>query len=265
MELARTTWLFFATHLRRIVRTKRTLACVVIALVPALIALFVLSVHRRGSSSVPPRIEVFAYPAWFLLLQIVTPVLALLMGSAVISEEIDDRTITFPFSRPVPRASLLLGRWLATALLVATLLGASSWLLAFTAQRAGAGPPSSELTREIVAPVIAMAIAGGIVYSALFAVIGVFLRHPMIVGLGYCFVIEELAPYIPGRSRSLSLQDYLRGYVYQSSTYWERINEDLFKSYDSRATSLIVLASILVLALAIGSFAIRRREYVLEA
>ena len=45
---------------------------------------------------------------------------------------------------------------------------------------------------------------------------------------------------IPGRD----LQDYLRGYVYQSSTYWEHINEDLFKSYDSQGTSLIVLATL---------------------
>ncbi len=260
MEALRYSWLFFTTHLMRMLRTKRVILCAVLASIPCAIAAIVSSLPNS-----PAREEVFMYPAWFLLLQVITPLLSLVMGSAVISEEIDDRTISFPFSRPIPRASLLIGRWAASALALVVLLGASATVLAWIATSVGAAPASERLTPELIAPIIVASVLGGLVYSALFATIGVFLRHPMIVGLAYCFVIEALAANLPGRTRSLAVQHYLRGYVAGSSTLWAQINEDLFKVYDSQSASLVGLAVILIAALALGAWAIARKEYVLES
>jgi ABC-type transport system involved in multi-copper enzyme maturation permease subunit len=260
MQLVRYSWLFFTTHLVRMLWTKRVILCAVLAAIPCAIAAIVSSLPKS-----PAREEVFMYPAWFLLLQVITPLLSLVMGSAVISEEIDDRTISFPFSRPAPRASLLIGRWAASALALVVLLGASASALAIISTSVGSAPASLLLTADLITPIIIASILGGLVYSALFATIGVFLRHPMIVGLAYCFVIEALAANLPGRTRSLAVQHYLRGYVAGGSDLWTQINEDLFKTYDSQSASLIGLTVILFAALGLGSWAISRKEYVLES
>jgi ABC-type transport system involved in multi-copper enzyme maturation permease subunit len=39
-----------------------------------------------------------------LLVQGTVPLLALILGASVVAEEIEDRTLTYLFTRPVPRA-----------------------------------------------------------------------------------------------------------------------------------------------------------------
>ena len=61
---------------------------------------------------------ILAEIGWVLMVQGTVPLVALILGSAVVAEEIEDRTITYLFTRPIPRAAVLLGRWLATALVL---------------------------------------------------------------------------------------------------------------------------------------------------
>jgi ABC-type transport system involved in multi-copper enzyme maturation permease subunit len=262
MALLRASLLFLRTHFARVLLSRRMLLCALMALGPAVIAALVLS--SRGET--PPPVEVIAFPGWILLLQVVVPAASLIAGSAVISEEVEDRTITFLFTRPFPRAALLLGRWGATALILALLLGASALLLAASAEAfapAGAPPiPHGELT----VPLAAMAAAGGVVYSALFAVIGVFLKRPMIVGLAYTFVIEGFLANLPGKSKGLTVIYHLRSYVAScSETVWSEVLEEFRIALEPQSASLTWLAVVLVAALALGSYGVSRRQFELTA
>ncbi len=60
------------------------------------------------------------------------------------------------------------------------------------------GPP---LDPGITLPLLAAALLGGAVYSAIFAAAGVFFRHPMITGLGYAFAVEGFLANLPGRNQ----------------------------------------------------------------
>ena len=122
IALARATALLFRMHLVSILRSRRALLCALLALVPPVLAWLVLTLQP----SVPGE-ELGGILAWALVLQVVVPILALVGGSAVLTEEIESRTITFVFTRPIPRAALLYGRWLATLVLVCGLLGALMW------------------------------------------------------------------------------------------------------------------------------------------
>jgi ABC-type transport system involved in multi-copper enzyme maturation permease subunit len=260
MALIRSTLLLFSTHLTRVLMTRRMLLCALIALGPAALAVLVLT----SEGNPPPPIEVVMYPGWFLL-QIVVPATSLLMGSAVISEEIDDRTITYLLTRPFPRAALLLGRWLATAVLLSVLLGGSALLLGWAAASfapAGAEPVPHDVTTW---PLAQMAVFGGAVYSALFAVIGVFLKRPMIIGLAYAFVIEGVLASLPGRSQGLAVVYHLRSYVASQSTHWKELSDELLFELETPAASLAWLSLTLVGALLVGSILITRRQYVLTA
>ena len=63
------TWLFFTAQLAHLARSRRVLLCLVAAPVPALLAWLVPPFQRA-----PPRLELFRYIRWYLLLAVLTPV-----------------------------------------------------------------------------------------------------------------------------------------------------------------------------------------------
>ena len=64
----------------------------------------------------------FGLMIWLLYIRFIVPVLGVFYGTSLIADEIDDKTITYLFTRPIPRASVLLGKYAAylacTALIV---------------------------------------------------------------------------------------------------------------------------------------------------
>ena len=258
MLLARTTLLVFSTHVGRIFTSRRGLICLVLAAVPAAVAAAIAHFSRR----IDP-VEIAVHLGGLLLLQIVVPVLALIAGSAVVAEEVEDRTVSYLFSRPMPRPALLFGRWLATLVFLTAALAASAALLLVAA--AGARAPGAPLTASITRPLIEAVLLGGAVYSALFAVAGIFFRHPMLVGLGYVFAIEGFLANLPGRNQALTVQYYLRSWLLErGGKAWNVEGLSLLKR-ESAADVLVSLGVILVLVLALGAWRIARREFVLTS
>lgn len=295
MHFLRTTLLFWRTYLPRILRARRTL---IVALGCALIpvaALFLMSI-RHG----PSPIEVFMYPAYYMVLMVLVPLAAVITGSVIVSEEVEDRTISYLLTRPIPRATILLGRWLACATVLSVLfLGTIGGLRAVVEWKAPTWKPTEPQTiewtdrrgekrtrvRERETPpellaamengklpdglfeaVLVSALLGAAVYSALFAALGTSNRHPMIVGLGYAFAIELFLSNLPGSSQALSVQYYLRSTLLSANPeLWGRLQEVQLKTYDTTAEALATLAIVLVVSLATGSWVISRRQYILSA
>ncbi len=50
---------------------------------------------------------------WLLYIRFIVPVLGVFYGTALIADEVDDKTITYLFTRPIPRSAVLLGKYLA--------------------------------------------------------------------------------------------------------------------------------------------------------
>ena len=117
------------------------------------------------------------------------PFVPALTASAVVAEEIENKTFTFVFARPAPRGALVIGKlWAATvpALFVLVPSLAIAWLVAqlrFPADMADTWP---HLLRVELA-----AVAGLCAYSALAAAIGtLFSRHPLVAVLVYLMLVE---------------------------------------------------------------------------
>lgn len=261
MALINATLLLLRTHFTRVLLSRRTALCALISLAPVAIASLILLADEKP----PPAHEVATVLGWMLLLQIVVPLNSLIAGSAVISEEIDDRTITYLFTRPFPRAALLLGRWIATAAILALLCGGSALLLTTAVNQFGPAAETPLSAEGITWPLFQMAVLGGAVYSALFAVIGVFLKRPMIVGLAYTFVIEGVLSNIPGKSQGLAVVYHLRSYVASASELWNMVGEESSIVLEPQADSIGWLLRTLALALVLGSLLVSRRQYVLTA
>jgi ABC-2 type transport system permease protein len=259
IALARSTWIVFSTHLPRLLRSRRTLLVLVVALGPALLAWLVTRLAER-----PAPVELATNGGWLLFVQLVTPLAGLVLGSAAVAEEVEDRTLTYLFTRPMPRAALLLGRWAAIALVLIAILLLGAWLfLQACAGARGEGPP---IDAGVTRPLVKATLAGGLAYSALAAALGAFVKHPIVVGLGYAFAVEGFLANLPGRNQVLTVQYHLRSLmVADASPAWGRVEGLEGLTFGDPRTSAYVIAAIVVLALAFGSWRIARREFVLAA
>jgi len=250
---------FFRAHVGRVARSRRTLACAALAAGPPLLAWTIAHYSRRI-----PAESVAVHVGWLLLIQVVTPLCALVLGSAVLAEEIEDRTISYLLSRPIPRASILLGRWLAVLAAISALLGTSALLTALAALHSSAAGPAVD--RGIAVPLLAATLSGGAVYSALFAGAGVVFRHPMIAGLGYAFAIEGFLANLPGKSQVMTVQFHLRSLIVGTgSPAWRQVEGFSGSTFVGAGAAATTLAIVLVAALALSSARLARKEFVLSA
>jgi hypothetical protein len=55
----------------------------------------------------------FGLMIWLLYVRFIVPILGVFYGTALIADEVDDRTITYLFTRPIPRGAVLAGKYLA--------------------------------------------------------------------------------------------------------------------------------------------------------
>ncbi|HUR27970.1 MAG TPA: ABC transporter permease [Planctomycetota bacterium] len=276
MLLVRTTFLLFTTHLRRIFTTRRALVCIVLALLPALVAFLIAHFSRRIDET-----EIVVHIGGIMLLQIVVPLLALIAGSAVVAEEVEDRTITYLFSRPIPRASLLFGRWLATFVFLAAVLALATWLFLHAASTShavrslsfrslglrglGEEQPVPQLAAGFGWTLYQAVLLGATVYSALFAVAGIVFKSPILVGLGYTFAVEGFLANLPGGNQALTIQFYLRSWMLERGGAAWKVEGVELDHPDKAATVLTTLACVLAVTLAFGAWRIVRREFVLTS
>ena len=188
------------------------------------------------------------------------PFTALFYASALVGDEVEGRTITFLLTRPVPRAGILLGKfaaYVATGLALCLPSVVVTFLLLASAQGLErVGPLVGELARDL--GVIALAL---LAYGALFTLLGVVLRRPVIPGLMFLLLWEMLAN-LPGYLPRFTVTAYLRSLIPYRPPL-EGLSE-MFGQVLPTALSLAVLGGIAVvgLAAAVGIFSIR--EYVPE-
>ena len=50
---------------------------------------------------------------WVLFLRFIVPVLGVFYGTSLIADEVEDKTITYLFTRPISRGAVVLGKYLA--------------------------------------------------------------------------------------------------------------------------------------------------------
>ena len=56
---------------------------------------------------------IFGVMIWMLFLRFIVPVLGVFYGTALMADEVEDKTITYLFTRPIPRGAVLVGKFLA--------------------------------------------------------------------------------------------------------------------------------------------------------
>ena len=261
--------LFARTQFLRSLAPRRSWIVYAFTLTPTFIALLVATHARRITAE-----GIATNCAWFLFLQVVVPLVSLLQGQAVIAREVEDRTITYLFTRPIGRPAMFLGRTLGALAFTLLLLLAGASLLMLAA---GQGPIPKEpdptafplapwSADGVVLPLLGAVALGVLAYTTVFAALGVFTKHPMIAGLAYTFAIEAFLANLPGSSQKLTVQYYLRSWIAaHGAPSWAKLEGFDVSAFEDPTRVLLKLGLLAIFALALGSARIRRREFVLAS
>src|SRR5262245_1577097 len=86
---------------------------VALATIVRIITIVVPSSSLRIKGALVGGPSIFGMMIWLLHMRFIVPVLGVFYGTALIADEVEDKTITYLFTRPIPRASVLLGKYLA--------------------------------------------------------------------------------------------------------------------------------------------------------
>jgi ABC-type transport system involved in multi-copper enzyme maturation permease subunit len=207
---------------------------------------------------------IFGIMVWLLYIRFIIPVLGVFYGTSLIADEVDDKTITYLFTRPIPRSAVLLGKYLAYLVCTVLLVLPSVMLVFFLVVPAGGGS-IAEAFPSLLAD-FAMLTVGLIAYGAVFAFVGARLKRPLVTGLVFTFGWEPAVLLFPGYLKRFTVAYYLQALVSHDAPQDSAIGMlmQVFREVPSVTTSLVSLAIIVGLALWAAGRAVETREYVLE-
>jgi ABC-2 type transport system permease protein len=131
-------------------------------------------------------------------LAVVLPVISLIIGTGVLGSEIDDGTIVHILTKPLARREIIFAK-LAVAVGVTAVTTAVP--LAVTGLLAGSG--------ELAFALAVGAVVGALAYSALFLLLSLVTKRPVLLGLIYILVWEGLLGRYATGTRVLSIEQYV--------------------------------------------------------
>lgn len=258
----------FDLSLGQMLWSRRTMFMALLVGVPAALALIARGLAAGGflwmrvQGVAVSGSEVFAVMVWLLFLRFIVPVLGMFYGTSLIADEVEDKTITYLFTRPIQRGAVLTGKYLAYVVCTTAMVLPAVVVAYFVAV------PLSDVASSFGAMVTDLGILaiGLAVYGALFALVGVLLKKPLVVGLIFVFAWEQVVLLMPGSFKQFTVAYHLQALVPHAQPADETVSflQSVFRDAPSPWASLFWLCAILVVCLGLAVTIIERREYVLD-
>ena len=259
----------FDFSLSQMLWSRRTIFMLLVVGVPVILALVVRMIDAISANSVQVNgvamdgPAIFGMMIWMFFVRFSVPVLSIFYGTSLIADEVEDKTITFLFTRPIPRGAVLVGKYLA--FLVSTLLVVLPsvvmvWLLVVPI-RGSLGPSFIALVKDLL-----ILAAGFAVYGAFFAFIGAKFKRPLMIALFFVFAWENAALLFPGYMRRFTIAHYLQGLVPHAMPSDSAVSliQSVFQETPTLGTSIFWLAAIWAVFLYLAARVDEKREFVLE-
>jgi len=215
----------------------------------------------NGSMMTGPAI--FGLMIWVFYLRFTIPVLGVFYGTSLIADEVEDKTITYLFTRPIRKGAVLVGKFFAymACTIFVVLPSVVIVYLAIVPMRGSLGGSFIDLIKDLVLLAIGLA-----AYGSVFAFIGARFRRPLLVGLIFIFGWEQVALAFPGYLKKFTVAYYLQALVPHAMPSDNVISliQGIFRENPSLPESVIGLFAISGLFLWLAAVSVERKEYVLE-
>jgi ABC-2 type transport system permease protein len=190
----------FKVAVQDLLRPKKSVAALVLIALPALIALVW---KTRAGAGFDQQIA-YGVLVSGLVFGFALVILSVIFGTSVLAQEIEQKTITYLLTRPVPRWRILLSKFVAASIVVTITLWLSTLALAASVYGPG-GLAGTSVGRDLVILPV-----GALAYGGAFLLLSTFVNRPLLWGLLYAFLWESWVPSLPGSFSKASLMAYLR-------------------------------------------------------
>lgn len=258
----------FDLSLGEMLWSRRTIFMALVVAAPIMLALIVRGVEMFGMSALRVNgqrmagLSIFGGMIWTLYLNFIVAVLGVFYGTALMADEVEDKTLTYLFTRPVSRGAVLVGKYLAYLACTVLVVLPSVMIVYFLLVPLSQLPSSfGSLVTDLL--LLALALA---VYGALFAFVGAFFKRPLIIGLVYVFGFQNLALALPGSTKQYTVAYYLNALVPHAmpSDGVTSVFQNMFRETPPLAVCLFWLFAYLGVFLWLATKVVERKEYVLE-
>jgi ABC-2 type transport system permease protein len=207
---------------------------------------------------------IFGLMMWFLFLRFIVPILGIFYGTSLIADEVEDKTITYLFTRPIARSAVLVGKYLAYLASTVLIVLPSVMLVYFLIVPVGGSSIAAtfpSLLRDLLLLAVGLA-----VYGALFAAVGAWVKRPVLIGLFFAFGWENFAMALPGYLKRFTIAFYTQGLVPHTMPQENLLSmlQSFFRESVSPLQAIVTLAAVAAVSLGLAARAVESREYVLE-
>ena len=249
--------------------SRRTIFMALVVGVPVLLALIVRGANALGASTLHVNNTAVNGPAifglmiWAFYLRFSVPVLGAFYGTSLIADEVEDKTVTFLFTRPVSRGAVLFGKFLAYVLCTMIVVLPSVtvvWVLV-TPIGGSLGQSFPDLIKDLL-----ILATGLIAYGALFALVGAMFKRPLLISLVFVFGFEPAVLVFPGYLKRFTLAYYIQGLVPQAMPNDSVVSlvQQIFRETPSLTAAVAALTFITVACLWLAARTVTNKEYILE-
>ncbi len=195
------------------------------------------------------------------------PVIAMAAGVSAIGGPIEEGTIVYPWTRPIRRRSIYLGRLLAAQSVTWLLLSLSLVLCFLVMVSEGLQIINWEFLQLYFQTFLIIGI-GAFTYAAIFAAMGTYFKKPVLPAILFAFGWENLVANIPARIQEWSLRFHLQNLVDRpdvdttdlpgiiGALLATALKRDPVPKYQSIAVLLVVMA----VATVVGIWLLKNKE-----
>ncbi len=273
----RSAWRIYDLSLNQMLWSRRTVFMalvvggpVVVAVLIRLLVAFDLFPARGMIDGRPMVVDgpiIFGLMIWGFYLSFSVPLLGVFYGTALIADEVEDKTITYLFTRPISRGAVLIGKYVAYLASTALVVLPSVMLVFFLVVPLLGGSIGANFPQLVTD--LALLAVGLAVYGALFALVGAWFKRPLLTGLVFIFGWEPIVAVVPGYMKQFTVSYYLQGLVPhampQDGVVAAILNVlQANEMFPSATVSVAGLAVILLGGLSLAVWLVERREYVLD-
>ncbi len=217
------------------------------------------------------RWEMYHVPVQFLLLMVVLPLVCMVHGVSLIAAEVEGQTLVYLITRRMRRATVLVVRFAATALVLAVLsdlalvalhmcnlVGLDEHARQAIPGTLGGWNPARDLQWYLL-----MIPAGVVGFLAVFTLVGMATAKPLSLSILYIVVVELVLSNLPVSARVYSLVHQVRlmsvGRIPNVSRLYER-HADYEPFYAGGESGIPGLCGVVVAALVLSTILVTIRE-----
>jgi ABC-2 type transport system permease protein len=192
-----------------------------------------------------------------LFVSFLLPLWSLSFATEAIGGEREARSLVWLLTRPLPRWSIYLAKFIGVLPWILGLNIGGFWLICLAAGEPG------RLAFRLFWPAVAIS---GVTFAALFHLFGAAVRKPTVVALVYSFFLEVILGDMPGLLKRISVTFYTRCIMFDAAGEFGVTPErpGVYQPVDAKTAWIVLIAATIGLLLA-GMWWFSRAEYREEA